>query len=445
MTNDLNPPSGMIEKAPDNQKDKRKRTDQPEKPTAGEQEEMDTSAPGILTQLEDNLTQTPSPPSLSPAQKNDQSLPTVSSRLTQNVSITIPRPADQPKLTSPQTKTTEAATSTPNASPWQKSQLSITAQVEAYRKRSALEKYTDAEMPLVQFASPSEPLSNIDIDLVVGWEGLPGGKLLALPFGAYATDLSNHNTLNRLIFGAVIDITKSHSVSVCPPRQCHTSKRAPICFLIYNLAEEHKQALLERCVWSSTNITFQAMSFGLRRPDYLFTIKDLTTMATDDVSAAVHKVWHDEASKAFIDTICNQATEANRSNTRKILEKFVNSMWTTRLDTKKKGNIIAPGYRVYASGEIINDDDTWYRLRDYFASREYRPWLQSPGTNFIPTRACSLCHGIDHPRGLCPFPSVAGWNGPTRREDPPLTDPMGRGSNIVPQGGRNRAKIARFF
>ncbi len=88
MTNDLNPPSGMIEKAPDNQKDKRKRTDQPEKPTAGEQEEMDTSAPGILTQLEDNLTQTPSPPSLSPAQKNDQSLPTVSSRLSQNVSIT---------------------------------------------------------------------------------------------------------------------------------------------------------------------------------------------------------------------------------------------------------------------------------------------------------------------------------------------------------------------
>jgi hypothetical protein len=32
--------------------------------------------------------------------------------------------------------------------------------------------------------------------------------------------------------------------------------------------------------------------------------------------------------------------------------------------------------------------------------------------NLITPNHCGLCHGIDHLRGICPFPGIDGWKGP---------------------------------
>ncbi|KAN0112050.1 hypothetical protein V8E52_007967, partial [Russula decolorans] len=109
------------------------------------------------------------------------------------------------------------------------------------------------------------------------------------------------------------------------------------------------------------------------------------------------------------------------------------------------GNIPAPRFRVYASGDTIDEDSTWCRLRNYFASRDYKVKFQNPGTNLIPERPCTLCHSADHPRGLCPFPSLTGWNGPTWKEEQPLTNPERRGGDATLSRDRNRAKMARTF
>jgi hypothetical protein len=98
-------------------------------------------------------------------------------------------------------------------------------------------------------------------------------------------------------------------------------------------------------------------------------------------------------------------------------------MSITMLGTRQKGNILAPTFRVYASGVTINEENIWCQLRSYLASRDYVIPFEDPGTIVIPSLECSICHGSDHPRGLCPFPGIQGWNGPDYKDDFPLIDP----------------------
>ena len=118
----------------------------------------------------------------------------------------------------------------------------------------------------------------IELDTIEEWEALPGSKLLAQAFSGYADNPKTHGTLQTLIFRAVLDITKSNTAAICAPQQTQTSTKTPISFLIYKLTEMQKQMLLHCRVWSSTMITFQVLPIEPACPDFLFQIKDLTTL-----------------------------------------------------------------------------------------------------------------------------------------------------------------------
>ncbi|KAN0111925.1 hypothetical protein V8E52_008015, partial [Russula decolorans] len=102
-------------------------------------------------------------------------------------------------------------------------------------------------------------------------------------------------------------------------------------------------------------------------------------------------------------------------------------------------------FRVYTSSDIINEDSTWCHLRNYIASREYKVKFQNPRTNLIPKCPYTLCHSADHPQGLCPFSGLSGWNGPTWKDESPLTNPKRRGGDATLSRDRNRAKMACTF
>ena len=68
-----------------------------------------------------------------------------------------------------------------------------------------------------------------------------------------------------------------------------------------------------------------------------------------------------------------------------------------------------PHFNIYAKGDIINDDETWLQLKKYLRNRNYKTMLIGTGSateDFV----CNICHGHDHPGGLCPFPRIPGWN-----------------------------------
>lgn len=315
-----------------------------------------------------------------------------------------------------------------------------TASQTRMNSRNPLDKYTNDDMKPVHYNHPTAALRNIDPDILGSWEAIQTGKLLAQPFGAYASKAENHNGLKALIFAAVVEITDTTNISVCAPRRKPNSPKNPTSFLIHNLTEKQRQTLLVRSVWSSTDITFRVLPFEPACPNFLFSIKGFTTGTEDTVKKAVESVWEDETTETFLNSICNQIPEKDRTIAAQTLRDFINSMWVTMLKTRLKGSFLAPTFQVYAIGGMINNDRTWCRLRSYFASRNYVVPLEDPGITTIPTadNECSICHGADHPRGLCPFQGIIGWNGPKGRDDEPLTDPITGKKIYGAQSTRNR-------
>lgn len=292
-----------------------------------------------------------------------------------------------------------------------------------------LDKYTDAKMPLVQDAYPTSILDHIDIHLVAKWESCPGEKLLAQPFDSTAQSLDLLNGARNRIFAAVTEISQSKAVGVAAPipsENAIKTRRTPSAFLIYNLSTQQRDILLTRYVWASPNITFRVTPLNPPCPDFLFALKDFSIMLEQDIYDLVYTVWNDEDSSNFIRSIPNSIHSTERHpDLETNLRMFIASMYVSRLDTKDKGDAPAPRFNIFANGSLIKDDNTWCRIRTYFANRIYSSLLLGQASTQLTPFTCSLCHSINHPQGLCPFLDVPGWNGPPLR---PITSPTPRRS-----------------
>lgn len=283
--------------------------------------------------------------------------------------------------------------------------------------KDPIEKYTKANFREynIYHSHPTAALDHIDIDQVGMWETLPEGKLLAHPFGHEVKTLANHPEIKTKLFEAVGEITQSNSVGINAPKPFDQELGTPIVFLIYNISEIHRQMLLDRYVWSSSEITFSVTTLDPVRPDYLFSIKDLTTKSPEEVKTAVQKCWSNSDTTAFLETICQTAPESERLPTTISIKEFINSMWIKKLETKGPGDVDAPTFNVLAKGNYISDDGTWCLLKNFLATQEYALDFQDPGSAGMNFQRCSICYSVDHPRGLCPFPGITGWKGPARR------------------------------
>ena len=150
-------------------------------------------------------------------------------------------------------------------------------------------------------------------------------------------------------------------------------------------------------------------------------------MDNDEVSNTVRKVWTDSDSRSFLQSICLNHPEILRDQISHLLQLLIDSLKVDRLDTKLHGNTIAPIFNIYTNGPLIGDDSTWSKIRSYYATRTYALQAQDPTTTVVAPFKCGICHAADHPRGLCPFPTKDGWNGP-KRCDPTLGTSGGAGS-----------------
>jgi len=72
-------------------------------------------------------------------------------------------------------------------------------------------------------------------------------------------------------------------------------------------------------------------------------------------------------------------------------------------------------FNIYTNGNIIDDTKSWKKIREHLAERRYQNNHLGTGVTEIAPHHCGLCHGADHPQGLCPFPSIEGWKGPKRK------------------------------
>jgi hypothetical protein len=286
--------------------------------------------------------------------------------------------------------------------------------------RDPRDNYTNGPMPLVHDAHPTAIFRFIDLKQIGEWEDHATGKLLAIPFDIEARSLSSHVPIRAKIFAAVREITQSEEVAVSPPNpedKDVNTKRVPTTFLIFNLSPTQYETLLQQYTWSSLDITFRVVPLQPSRPSFLFTLTKLFTMATRDIFDLVQSVWQDPETLTFLQSIILEAPPGDRDNEGLRLNDFISSLSVTRLDLKEKKNKPAPNFNVYAKGVHIRNHLTWIRIRAFLANRSYVSHMQGRAVIVIKPFSCGLCHGSDHPRGLCPYPELPGWNGPPRRTD----------------------------
>jgi hypothetical protein len=189
----------------------------------------------------------------------------------------------------------------------------------------------------------------------------------------------------------------------------------PTVFLIYNLMELQRQTLLNREVWSSKSITFCVTTIEPVHPNYLFSICGFTTKSEDEVKDTVLQVWKGTESQNFLASLHQTFPENLRYKAGITLQNFIDLLKITMLDTKDPGDAGAPTFNIYIQANLIPDNGLWCLLRNHYASQEYALPFQQPGSASANFFHCTICHSIDHPRGLCTFPAIEGWNGPVWR------------------------------
>jgi hypothetical protein len=283
--------------------------------------------------------------------------------------------------------------------------------------RSPLNKYTTtSEMPRVQDAFPAAAIANIDLTLLDEWFSYKGQKLLIIPFEDKARDLDLKHDIGEKILTMVEEITATQKATIGPPvpkSEVTKLRQMPITFIAYYLTHSKYNTLLSCHVWSSEAITFRVLLTDLPCPDFLFTLCGYITLDQNHIYTMVSKVWNDKETKNFITCEVNSTHTENKKLTEETLIHLIKSLKVTHLKIKSQGNSLTPHFNIYTNGKATTDEELWANLRTYLASRVYTLLLQGTGKVIKAPFNCGACHGVDHPRGLCPFLSIKGWNGPT--------------------------------
>lgn len=149
------------------------------------------------------------------------------------------------------------------------------------------------------------------------------------------------------------------------------TSRTPGTFLIYNLSELQRRILLERPIWSSTNITFRVVPPQPTHPDLLFSIAGLSTLATDSVREMVHKVWNNAETLTELQEIGQEPDDDGIVTSQEVIVDFISSLEVKRLDVKEKKGTPAPRFNIYADPTHIQSLKTWGNLRHALASQSY--------------------------------------------------------------------------
>jgi hypothetical protein len=295
--------------------------------------------------------------------------------------------------------------------------------------RDALDKYTKGITLPIQDAHPSSPYELIAPETHKQWEKLAESKLLAIPFENEKRTAESNEKICQKIFTAVEEITGSNKVGVAAPLANEEGKRRkqmPNTFLIFNINEVHRQILVQQTVWASTNIVFRIASPSLKFPTFMFAIKGLRTKDASLVQEMIKEMWKDEVTTNVIREGVLTIEENARDRAALAIQAFLDSTWVVYLDTRTAGAILDPTFNVHMDGSIINDVRIWSGIRSHLVDRSYHDNSLGRGRAVVAPYHCGLCHGVDHPRGMCPFPSFTDWRGPKRR---PQADNQRRGTS----------------
>ncbi|KAG2121776.1 hypothetical protein BD769DRAFT_1671176 [Suillus cothurnatus] len=288
--------------------------------------------------------------------------------------------------------------------------------------RTVLPQFTPTPpggFPLVHMAHSAQIFDHLDDKVLRAWFQVEHLKFMVRVFDLPAKEIAEKTAITaeriRASIAIIADYIHQESplVRVSPPQPKggRGAKELPTGFLVHSVSEETRNLIVNQRIWSSSDITFEALPFNCTQPpELLFCLSEFTTSDPELVRKTVTDVWSHDAHRHDIDDIFSQCGFQDDELVYKATRDFIKSIRVELLDFKITGGLSAPRFNIFATSPT-NDAKTWTNLRGYLHLLEYPTGLEGRGiaAALFP---CQICHSLAHPRGLCPFPHIPQWNGP---------------------------------
>ncbi|KAG2143940.1 hypothetical protein BD769DRAFT_1661346 [Suillus cothurnatus] len=260
--------------------------------------------------------------------------------------------------------------------------------------------------PKVHMAHSAQIFNHLDNKVLLAWFQVEHPKFMVRVFDLSGKDVVENTAITAERIRASISIIADFVHQEAPP--IRVSRPNP------KAEGEQKNSLnliVNQHIWSSTNITFEALPFNCPSPpELLFCLSGFTTSDANIVRKAVVDVWAHDDNRHHIDDAFSMCGFPDDELVYQATRDLIHSVQVETLDFKVTGGLSVPCFNIFATSPT-NDAKTWTELRGFLRILEYPTGLDGCGiaAALFP---CQICHSLAHPRGLCPFPLTPQWNGP---------------------------------
>lgn len=278
------------------------------------------------------------------------------------------------------------------------------------------------------------------------WSNMSGPKL---GIQVYDEDASNPTDAVRLAgtLAATIErIFNIKNVAIATPQVDSPPTSAnspPFTFLAHGFSRDIAAAMLHQGTYSSRLITFHVFKICWTLPRFICGFSGFTSTDELAIKVAIRNALQEEHAIELITDLVSGNPHFRHVTTGNAFYRVLNSLEITVIDNRLPGGFRAPIVNIYMDSPTV-DPAKWIVWRNFVFSLKISTDFLGTATG-MPNRPCTGCHSADHPRGLCPFPNIPGWNGPGSTSYANNHQPNGnqsRGRSIT-RGSQSRSRPGR--
>lgn len=282
---------------------------------------------------------------------------------------------------------------------------------------------------------------NLSPATVIAWRAIITPKFFVRFFGYDGKDSATKHSGLVLKLQKSLEIIASHvgtsaaTLRISPPSEPALPKGdPPSTFLVYGATQLLLRTVLDQRIWSVPQVSFETYPFESNViPPIILCLAGYICPDDNTVVNTVKSAWLQPLAKTQLveilltfDSVSFSGAEAPKLAWAAI-QKMIDSVRSELLDFRSPGGAPSPRWNIYVTSPTTRIA-AWPKLQEYMYELTYPSILSGTG---IPRSlfVCTLCHSSNHPRGLCPFPDIQGWNGPqhAERNNDSTTREFGRG------------------
>lgn len=312
--------------------------------------------------------------------------------------------------------------------------------------------------PITYRGSAAEFMVNLAPTTVVAWRAITDPKFFVCFYDYDGKDgASKHQSL-VLKLQKSLEIIASHAgtstaaLRISPPiaqTPALPDTAPPTTFMVYGASKLLRDIVVDQRIWSVPQVTFEAYTFESNViPSIVLCLAGFICPDENTVVDAVKTAWLQPLPKVQLVEILLTFDPSFRGEgtlrAQIAIQKMADSARSEPLNFRTPGGAPSPRWNIYATSPTSRIA-AWTKIKEYVDEMTYPSTLSGTGT----TRKffqCTLCHSYNHPRGLCPFPSIQGWNGPQHfeRNSDPAEKEYGRGRGRNWTGAGQQSDRARY-